>query len=466
MSEFITRKTRLILAAAVLTAGWSGPVTAAGAAGPEWKVGLASVKVTPQTPIRMAGYASRNKPSEGVLADLYAKAMAIQDARGGRAVLITADLIGYRAAVAEAICRRIMEKTELRRPQILLNPSHTHTGPILGFQDAVGYSLPQEDRKTVVEYTDKVTAQLAELAAAALNEMKPARLSCGTGLAGFVMNRREFTDRSVRLGFNPRGYADRSLPVLRVDSPDGKLRAVVFGCACHNTTLTGQHYVLSGDYAGFAQQHVEKQHPGVQAMFMIGCGGSANPYPRGEIDNARDHGQSLGAEVCRVLGGKLRPIGGPLQVELEHADLPLRPVPSRERLQEMVKGPSYIAHNARRMLEALDKGQSLPTTYRAPLAVWQFGNDLTLVGLPGETVAGYVPMLEDALGPRNLWIAGYCNDCFGYLPTAKVLAEGGYETRCLICEPGFFAPEVEKVVIDKVLDLARQAGRPATDGQP
>ena len=111
------------------------------------------------------------------------------------------------------------------------------------------------------------------------------------------------------------------------------------------------------------------------------------------------------------------------------------------------------------MIQALDQNEPLLTTYRAPIAVWQFGEDLTMVGLPGETVADYVPLLETALGHRNLWIAGYCNDCFGYLPTAKILAEGGYETRCLIAEPGFFSPQVEQVVVEKVRQLAEKAGR-------
>lgn len=441
-----------------LTAGASGP-SLAGTADASWRVGLARVRITPEKPIRMAGYSSRNKPSEGVLAELYAKAMATEDAEGNRAVLITADLIGYRAAVAEMIRERIRKATGLKRAQILLSPSHTHTGPILGIEGRSSYSLPEEDRRRVGEYTQKVAEQLATLTAAALDDLQPARLAWGVGLAGFVMNRREFTDTGVTLGFNPRGYVDRSVPVLRVEASDGKPRALVFACACHNTTLTGEHYVLSGDYAGFAQAHVEQELPGVQAMFMIGCGGSANPYPRGSIEDVRNHGRSLGSEVCRVAGSELKPIRGPLRTVLEEAELPLAPVPSRERLEEMARGPSYIAFNARRMIEALDAGRPLPRVCAAPIAVWQFGDDLTLVGLPGEVVGEYVPLLETALGHRRLWIAGYCNDCFGYLPTAKVLAEGGYETRCLISEAGFFAPEVEGVVVAKVRQLARQAGR-------
>jgi hypothetical protein len=115
------------------------------------------------------------------------------------------------------------------------------------------------------------------------------------------------------------------------------------------------------------------------------------------------------------------------------------------------------------MLEALDRGESHPEEYAAPIAVWQFGDDLTLVGLPGEVVNGYVPLVETAIGHRKLWIAGYRNDDFGYLPTAKALAEGGYETRSLIPDPGFFSPEVEGVVLAKVRQLAEKAGRPLPD---
>ncbi|MCH7919846.1 MAG: neutral/alkaline non-lysosomal ceramidase N-terminal domain-containing protein [Planctomycetes bacterium] len=467
MFSTIRPKTRLVGPVLVPVLLSVGLVLCVGAADrpdeTELQVGFARVKITPEAPIRMAGYASRNKPSEGVLADLYAKAMAIADGRGERAVLITADVIGFNAAVADAICGRIMEKTTLQRRQILLNASHTHTGPVIGLPGATSYGLEGEAAARVHRYGLKLAGQLADLAVAALADLRPSKVSWGVGWADFVMNRREFTDRGVRLGFNPRGYVDRSVPVMRVDSPDGKLRGLMFGCACHNTTLTGKHYQLSADYAGFAQAYIEERLPGVQAMFMAGCGGSANPHPRGTVEAVEQHGRSLGAEVCRVAAEALSPVRGPLRVELKLVDLPLAPVPPREQLEEMIEGPSYIAFNARKMLAALDKNESLPTEYAAPFAVWQFGGDLTLVALPGEVVNEYVPLLESVLGHRKLWIAAYANDCFGYLPTARVLAEGGYETRCLYTATGFFAPEVEGVVLAEVRQMAEKVGRSLLD---
>jgi len=463
MSRMIPGGRRVLALAALAAVGMSGMVCGAQADEPEWRVGLASANITPEDPIRMAGYSGRTQPSESVLDDLFVKAMALEDAEESRALLLTADLIGFRASLADLICGRIGQKTALERKQVLLNPSHTHAGPVLGLKGTNRYGLPDDQLDVVEQYTKRVVDELVAVAEKALADLKPAKLSWGVGTAKFVMNRREFTERGVRLGVNPSGYADRAVPVLRVDTPEGRLRAVVFGCACHNTTCTGKNLLICGDYAGFAQKTIQEELPGVQAMFMIGCGGDANPYPRTTTDLAIQHGESLGAEVCRVLEEELAPVGGPLRVELEWAELPLAPVPPRQKLEEMAKGPNWIKYNARRMLEALDADEPLPKNYRAPFALWQFGDDLTLVGMPGETVGGYVPLLQDVLGHRQLWIAGYTNDCFGYLPTAKVLAEGGYETRGLIPEIGFFAPEAQDVAVDVVRRMAERAGRTLTE---
>ena len=79
--------------------------------------------------------------------------------------------------------------------------------------------------------------------------------------------------------------------------------------------------------------------------------------------------------------------------------------------------------------------------------------------ISGEVVGEYVPLLQAAVGHQRLWLAAYCNDFFGYLPTASVLAEGGYKTRGLITDVGYFSPEAEHALVTKVRQLARKAGR-------
>lgn len=428
----------------------------------EWKVGLASAKITPQKPVYLAGYASRNHPFERVETDLFVKALALEDQNGYRAVLVTADIIGFTADVSQEVWKRVEKATGLKPYQVLFNASHTHTGPALSLDPTPrARDMTEEQARDTVEYTRWLVDRTAETVAEACRRLQPARLSYGVGVDFHVMNRREYTPRGVVLGVNPRGLADRSVPVLRVDGADGKLLAVVFGVACHNTTLTGRHYFVCGDFAGYAQAEIQSRLPGVQAMFVQNCGGSANPYPRGTLEASQEHGHELAEEVCRVLQSKLSPVTGPLKTVMEDVTLPLQPAPPREELEKQAKqGRGAHRWVAQQMLKVLDEKGRLPTTYTTPVAVWQFGDSLTLVGLPMEVVVDYVPLLEDTLGPLNLWIAAYCNDVSGYIPSRKTLKEGGYETRGLYARSiGLFAPETEDVLTAHVRRLAEAAGR-------
>src|SRR5437773_2916710 len=119
----------------------------------DWKVGLASVKITPDEPVQMSGYASRTKPFEKVNDDIFAKALALEDAQGHRAVIVTSDLIGFRAGIAEPMCERIAAKTGLAREQILLNSIHTHSAPTLSLDATPRDNFPAEDAQRTAAYT-------------------------------------------------------------------------------------------------------------------------------------------------------------------------------------------------------------------------------------------------------------------------------------------------------------------------
>src|SRR5439155_3370049 len=240
-----------------------------------------------------------------------------------------------------------------------------------------------------VAYTKDLQDKIVELAVRAAAKLQPAKVSWGVGVVHFVMNRREFTtERGVILGVNPRGLADRSVPVLRIDDPNGKMLPVVCGAASHNTTLGGEIYDISGDYAGHAQRLIEEQHPGAQAMFVLGCAGDANPYPRGTHEISLTHGKELAREVERVLTGKPQPVRGPLKTAFGEAALPLASPPTREELENRAAAKSgALPWVAQQMLAKLQRGEKLPTEYVCPLAVWQFADDLTLVALSGEVVS-------------------------------------------------------------------------------
>lgn len=432
-----------------------------------WLIGLAETDITPAEPVFLAGYANRNRPNDGVTAHLRAKALALKDQNGHRAVILTTDLIGLTAEVAEPVCERIMKATGLERADILINSSHTHTGPMLTTSREPTEKMDAAQAARQAAYTEELQEKLAQVAIQALESCdQPARLSQATGMVHFVMNRREFTtDRGVILGVNPRGPADRSVPMLRLTATDGELLGVLFQAACHNTTLGGDFYQITGDYAGYSQEVIEARHPGTKALFMIGCGGDANPYPRGKLEMSQAHGQALGDEVNRLLADQVawKPVAGPLTTRFDHAKLPLQPIPDGKALAELKlkPGTSWQAFVAGEIERRRAAGETIPQTYRAPFSVWQFGGDLTLVGLSGEVVVDYVFRLERELGPTRLWIAAYCHDVYGYLPSARVVSEGGYETRGLYAGGiGFFKPEAEDVVAATILRLARDAGRP------
>lgn len=439
---------------------WIVPLLPA-AADPTWKIGLAAVKITPTEPALMYGYAGRNEPHKGVASDLFAKALAFEDPAGSRAVLVTCDLGGLHGDMIERIAARLKQKHGLPRAAVLYNAAHTHAGPLTWIAAEETAGVDAAAVQSTAAYIAKLEQMLQQVAEDALARLEPAALSWGLGMAPFVMNRREFTDRGIVLGFNPKGPVDRSVLVLRVDDGQGRLRAVLMGVACHCTCTGPKNFLIDGDYAGHAQSDLQARFPGAQAMFITGCGGDANPWPRGELINAQQHGATLAAEVARVLAEKLAPVRPPLRTAFQNVALPIAPPAPREKLVAMAKGSGWQRYTGTRQLALLDRGQPLATTYPMPVALWSFGADLTLVGLGGEPVNDYVHLLENALGPTRLWVAGYCHDVFGYVPTARILAEGGYETRGIDRGDavGQFTPAAQDAVVAVVTALARETGR-------
>ncbi len=443
--------------------GWVFGILALGAVWVEaatWRVGVARVDITPKASIWMAGYAARNHPSEGVLHPLWAKALAIEDQGGSRVVLVTTDLIGLNRAVSDAVAARAQARTGLARAQIVLNSSHTHSGPVVADVARIAHHMEPQHEKVAAAYTKMLEDKLVGLIEAAVKDLQPADLAYAEGKATFAMNRRAMRGKAYTISPNPAGPVDHSVPVLAVRDAKGQLRAVLFGYACHNTTLA--IYQLNGDYAGFAQIAIEKAHPGVTGLFMIGCGADANPQPRGEVAHAEQHGKALAAAVDEALAGKQTPIQGKLSVKFDRVDLPLVAPPTADELRERLKSSNvYQQRLAKRLLERMDRGESIPASYPYPVQVVRFGDDLTLVALAGEVVVDYALRLRKEFPGQRLWIAGYSNEVFAYIPSERVLAEGGYEagdSAVYFGLHGPFRPGVEDRIIGLVKRLMGPTG--------
>jgi neutral ceramidase len=427
----------------------------------EFKAGVGRADITPAGPIRLAGYASRNKPSEGVYCHLFSKALALQDSSGALTLIITADTIGTPRSFNDKLAARLEEELKIPRDRFVFACSHSHSTPVVqgGLTDM--YGLEGEDAKTVEAYAEFFLQKSVEAAKAAANDLESASLSFGRSEAFFAGNRRQFGLKGVEFGYNPNGLVDRDVPVLRVTRADGSIKAVLFGYACHCTTL-GPNYEVGPDWAGFAAQAIETTFPGSTALFITGCGADANPYPRGSMVLSNAHGLQLAGAVSRALSEPMIPVTGPISAAFDRVDLPLDKLPDKSYYEaKLLEKAPPTKRYAQRYLDMLARGESLPQSYPAPVQVFRFGEAFTLIAMSGEVVADYSYRLKRELPGERLWNAGYCNDVFAYVPSMRILTEGGYEADANLIYYGLptrFAPSVETTLITKILELVKKAG--------
>lgn len=416
----------------------------------EWRVGIARVDITPAKSIWLAGYASRKEPAKGMTHPLWAKALVFEDKSGNRAVIVTTDLIGLTRELSDAVGKRVAKKTGIAREQILLNSSHTHCSPVVRGCAEIAYDLTDTQQKDVNEYAKLLEENLVNLIVQASQSMSDASLTYGEDQATFARNRRG--------RYNPDGPVDHTVPVLRVSDETGKTRAILLGYACHNTTIALSQYC--GDYAGFAQIALEKKYPGVTALFMIGCGGDVNPHPRRTLALAEQHGNSLADAVVRAMGKTMEPIKGPLKVKFQRTDLSFVDPPSKtELLKKQGKGDVYSQRLTKYLLNQLEQQGAIKTSYPFPAQVISFGDDLTLIGLGGEPVLDYSIRLHEELSGHRIWVAGYCNEVFAYIPSERVLKEGGYEGGGAMKYFGIHGP-FKPGVEDRIINLIHTMLKP------
>ncbi|MBI2825504.1 MAG: neutral/alkaline non-lysosomal ceramidase N-terminal domain-containing protein [Planctomycetia bacterium] len=451
----------LILCSFLLSLGPQGLAHAG-----DYKVGLAKMVVTPEGALWLSGYGARTRPAEGKANDLYAKAVVFEMAReahesadGARLVLVTLDVGSVSPYMTERVAAGAQKRFGVPRGSLVLNCSHTHCAPEVAAERRVFHDLSDEEEAKLAQYIEGLTEKLVDLIGAAITDLRPARLSVSGAEADFAFNRRHPS------GIDRNGVTDREVPVLRIADPDGTLRGVLFGYACHNTTLDFQQYC--GDYAGFAQQYVEEAHPGAIALFVMGCGGDQNPQPRHGpkgLEHAKRHGRTLADAVEKALAGAQRAVHGPLRVAYDVATLELEPLPPLDQLRSANRARDKTADRKVRYLQGvIDAGKDIPLTQPCPLHAASFGDDLLVIFISGETVVDYALRCKRELaGPAGpaVWVAGYCDDVFAYLPSRRVLLEGGYEGRDsivhqLMATP--FLPNVEERVMAGVTKLVAQA---------
>jgi hypothetical protein len=422
---------------------------------------VAKAVITPETSVWLAGYGTK-RPPDGKLHDLWMKALALEDAAGHRVVLITSDFQGVPKCMSDRVFARLRAELGLERAQVMFTFSHNHCGPRLGDDLVDYYPVEPEQVKLVEEYTDRMVALAVSMVGEALKRLAPARLQTGRGTATFAVNRRNNREDDVAAiiaaGKPLVGPVDHDVPVLSVTRPDGRLEAILFGYACHPTTLS--FFTWCGDYPGFAQVELETSHPGATAMFVNTCGGDQNPLPRRKVELCQRYGHMLAEAVDDALKQPLAPIEPEVRTAFEYVELPYLQSASREELNAATQSSNAIlARWSARMLEKLAAGETFPTSYPYPVHAWRLGKNALVIGLGAETVVDYALRFKKEFGPGT-WVCGYADDMIAYIPSRRVWDEGGYEGGSNLYEygrPAFrWSGEIEDRISATVHKLVRQ----------
>ena len=397
------------------------------------RAGTARKDITPTKPVMLAGYGSRNKPSQGVHDPLFVRVIAFEQ-NGKHLVLVSTDNLGYYDGTAARFRKTIAEACHLQPSELFLSAIHTHSAPSL--------TLEEKDNPNNLEYTKTLETQLVEVVREALSHTAPIQIGSASGSSPVGVNRREVVKdaagrTSIRLGRNPAGPTDPEVQVLKLTrAGSSEPTAVVFAYATHSTSLGPRNYQISGDVHGLAEQFVEKQFGGaVIAPAFAGASGNIDPWFRvlPSFDTTRDRipepvllGTMLGEEVVQVARGIRKPIpAGPITTAFKTLVLPAK---------SPVKGP--VPQEAR------------PTEFN--VTVGRVGQ-VAFVGLGGEVFNEIGKAIKEASPFPTTMVITHCNGTAGYLPTKPSYPKGGYEV-----ESSAFGPDAAEQVIKETVELLKQ----------
>ena len=418
------------------------------------EVGVARVDITPEGPIRLAGYGARSKSeSDKIIHRLEAEAMAFGTDAEHPSVVITIDLVGITQQITSKVKQQLLEKAGINPAQVVICASHTHGGPeignllnILQYREG-GYSdslLPLDQSIHIAQYTEMLIQKLEEVSLAALRNRKPALVAWGQGQASFAANRR-----------TKGGPVDPALPILRITDPDGALRAVFVNYACHGTTFEGINEI-NADWIGEAKQIIGANHPGCVVLVALGCGADADPKPRGTMADVKLHGQEISDNVDKLLVSQLRPLSSPPVGNMKWVKLPFSKTFTVPDVIRLTKDSTLKGYYFRVALDRIERGEKIPIEVSLPVQVWNFGDELAMINLGGEVVVDYSIRLKNELGAEHLWINAYSNDVPCYIASRRVIREGGYEADfSMYCydKPSPLAEDAEDIIATAVHEM-------------
>ncbi len=421
------------------------------------KLGIGKAVITPAMGTPLAGFAHRTHGCEGVLDDLEVRALWFQDGESA-ACIVTADLIGFGSHMTSYFRNLVQNKYGLPKDRLLLTVSHTHSGP------QIEECLPHTG-VMVPEVRDMVCKRVETAIEEAHSDLRTITMHAGKGLCeGFAINRRRKLNGKIEgMAPDPEGVRDDQVTVITCRSAeDDSIVAALFHFTCHASTMGD--YNVTADYPGVARRQVEKLlGNGATAAVLPGCFGDVRSncvliggryFRSGVPMDITLFGEALGNEVVRVINEDSKPIVPQLSANLVTVDLPISKHPTREELETLVNtGTTFEKAWAEGILS-----EPFSLTRAFDIQRIDLAKEAILVALSGEVCVEYGHFIKSLRPDAYMLPLGYSNSLAGYIPTAAMYAEGGYEPEesCPYFNlPAPFAPELEQVIRTGILQVMK-----------
>ena len=421
--------------------------------------GAARVKLDPPAGLAMLGYGNRVGRNNGVHDDLAAQALVLDDG-ANKIAIVGVDLLALGARIADDIRERAAARTGIPADSILICATHTHSAPAFNI-----FASPRADAKPVdgrdLEWERALPEKIASVIVAAHSNLEPATICAATAPFTLGINRRLVRPRhQIQLAANRSGPADAEVVALGAYRPNGTAIAFVMNYPCHGVVLCEDNLLYSRDWPGFAMDEIESASASSTAsrpisIFLQGATGNIDPRSRGNFEVAEQNGRAMGRAAFDALQRasslndariSSRRIALNLALKDLSADLAIArdcAAETQASLDSHRGGEGYQLkrlrdHHAQSLaalsaLEAIEKQNrrdrrvDLERRRLATAMTLVTIGDLAVVGIPGELFVELGLVLKANPDFARTFVAGYCNDLIGYIPTRAAYAEGGYE---------------------------------------
>jgi len=355
--------------------------------------GAAKVDITPTSPCRLAGYASRDHGHESVHDPLSLRALYVSS-NGVDALQITADVIWFTEDILDRVTPLLSEQLGLDSRCIVFAGSHTHSAPV------------PRGRPENRDWVQRLEDQALSAAALAKSRLTPAVIRSARGTSDIGVNRRELTgDGRIILGINPDGPCNKELIVTEFADKNGTPIATIGNFACHGTTLSHRNYDLSGDWCGVASIAIEATGNGSPFLFLNG--GAANICPRIDRQESFDPVDSLASEFVADYGQTL----GLLEVAVE---------------DDLIRGVDRYVILPRKSRDIEDGKGRLAKVRIQGLRI----GPIRIVTFPGEVFSQTAEAVKSKFTDSLVMVCSYASGgSAGYVPVSEAYDTGGYEVR-------------------------------------